>query len=472
MHNTLSNTPALATNLADYAFFDLETPNNKNASICSIGVVSIDAITGELSERYWLVNPEEGFDFRNTQIHGLTSASVANSPIFPQVWENGLAEIINTHILVAHNASFDMAVLNKTLSRYQIAFPTGARVIDTMHLATDVLGPSFRALDACCDYLNIPLGRHHDSLCDAKACMGVFTSICQRQNDLRLTGAPYTWTDYEPIDSKPTDAVSPAMSDLYGIALGIALDNVINPEEASAIANWMERFAQHKATPIFKECYALLSKVLQDGMVDERELHEILDFTRPFTNNATASSKTAALQQLYGMLRGVAADGKINADEALGLTTWMASNEALTQDKTTAKIYVALETALEDRRIDNVESQALIDLIQTIVDPVQEPGDSEIPPSQSAVAGAKFCLTGEFTSGKKADIEEKIEAAGGTISKGVTKKCAYVVVGGQGSDQWAFGNYGTKVKKAMEYKDAGCPISIIREADLLQMLGS
>ena len=45
------------------------------------------------------------------------------------------------------------------------------------------------------------------------------------------------------------------------------------------------------------------------------------------------------------------------------------------------------------------------------------------------------------------------------------------MIGDLGSERFAFGNYGTKVKKAMEYKEAGVPIEIIREADLFEMLG-
>lgn len=50
--------------------------------------------------------------------------------------------------------------------------------------------------------------------------------------------------------------------------------------------------------------------------------------------------------------------------------------------------------------------------------------------------------------------------------KGVSKKCDYVIVGGQGSEAWTTKNYGTKVKKALDLQAKGDDIIIAREADL------
>ncbi|AFV03272.1 hypothetical protein UNSWDHB_1647 [Dehalobacter sp. UNSWDHB] len=46
-----------------------------------------------------------------------------------------------------------------------------------------------------------------------------------------------------------------------------------------------------------------------------------------------------------------------------------------------------------------------------------------------------------------------------------------MVVGGQGSSAWSAGNYGNKVKKALESQANGRLIEIIREADFYTALG-
>ena len=47
----------------------------------------------------------------------------------------------------------------------------------------------------------------------------------------------------------------------------------------------------------------------------------------------------------------------------------------------------------------------------------------------------------------------------------MTTKTHIVLVGNQGNNAWVAGNYGTKVKKAMELQAKGLQIAIIKESD-------
>ena len=87
-----------------------------------------------------------------------------------------------------------------------------------------------------------------------------------------------------------------------------------------------------------------------------------------------------------------------------------------------------------------------------------------------AVAGMAFCLTGDFSHGSKSEIKEIIESHGGRCVGSVSGKTDYVIVGTYGSEQWACGNYGSKIKKAMELQAKGSDIRICSEKDLFDML--
>ena len=83
----------------------------------------------------------------------------------------------------------------------------------------------------------------------------------------------------------------------------------------------------------------------------------------------------------------------------------------------------------------------------------------------------QFCLSGDFLNyDTKADVESVIEHRGGIIAKNVTKKVSYLIVGGQGSEDWKFGKYGRKVEKAMQYKSKGVAIEVIEESWLIEVL--
>ena len=53
------------------------------------------------------------------------------------------------------------------------------------------------------------------------------------------------------------------------------------------------------------------------------------------------------------------------------------------------------------------------------------------------------------------------------MDSGVKKSTNILLVGNEGSQDYSNGNYGTKVKKAIEYNEKGCKIQIIKEADFV-----
>ena len=97
-----------------YIAFDVETPNYANDRISAIGISVIEngCVT---SDFYTLVNPEAHFDPFNIQLTGITPEMVADKPTFPELWEK-IQPIMDSGLLIAHNAPFDMGVLAQCLN--------------------------------------------------------------------------------------------------------------------------------------------------------------------------------------------------------------------------------------------------------------------------------------------------------------------------------------------------------------------
>ena len=70
-------------------YFDVEFANNKNKSICQIGIICEDFENDEpyYPELNLYINPEDGFDENCVKIHGITNKKVEKEPTFPKVWE-------------------------------------------------------------------------------------------------------------------------------------------------------------------------------------------------------------------------------------------------------------------------------------------------------------------------------------------------------------------------------------------------
>jgi DNA polymerase-3 subunit epsilon len=98
---------------AGYAVFDCETTGVKPAEdeIVSFALVLLDpdgAETGRLSS---LVRPSRPIPSEATAVHGLREEDVAAAPLFEQL-ASRLLEQLDGRVFVAHNASFDLEMLD------------------------------------------------------------------------------------------------------------------------------------------------------------------------------------------------------------------------------------------------------------------------------------------------------------------------------------------------------------------------
>jgi DNA polymerase-3 subunit alpha (Gram-positive type) len=181
------------------------------------------------------------------------------------------------------------------------------------------------------------------------------------------------------------------------------------------------------------------------------------------------SANTQSLLMLNGILEGITCDNVLTPEEINYLSRWMHANEALKGNYPYDKIFSILSDAMEDGVLEAHELAFMLEMFQQLADPVKDCGCSG---EKLTLTGKTVCLSGEFDYGAKSSVSEKLVALGAYIHESVTKKTDYLLVGGQGSSAWAAGNYGTKIKKALELQGKGMEIVIIREADFFNALES
>lgn len=179
------------------------------------------------------------------------------------------------------------------------------------------------------------------------------------------------------------------------------------------------------------------------------------------------AAETSELQILKSLSEKVLEDEKVSTAEAYGLLFAIENLPNASNDAVIKSLKALLQETIVDGWIDEGESEKLVASLRKITDPVAQFSDSE---HDIVFAEKCFCLSGDFDHGSKSQIGSMIEAKGGTILKSVTKKCDYLIVGGQGNEAWSMGNYGNKVKKALDWQEKGVPIQIVSEEELFQHL--
>ncbi|MBB6613127.1 3'-5' exoribonuclease [Pontibacter sp. Tf4] len=149
----------------NFTAIDIETANEKRASICSIGYAKVRK--GEIVEtNHILVRPQElRFSTINTDIHKITDKIVASQPEFCDLWPH-LKSIIQDEILVAHNADFDINALTQTLNLYDLPQPS-FKYLCTHKLAQEAFDDlvDYRLKDVA-KYFGVEF-EHHNSEADA-----------------------------------------------------------------------------------------------------------------------------------------------------------------------------------------------------------------------------------------------------------------------------------------------------------------
>ena len=151
-----------------YIAFDVETPNSYNHRMSAIGVAVVEngAVVDDFST---LVNPETHFDAFNIALTGITPEQAAEAPTFAELWPE-LGPVLDSGILIAHNAPFDMSVLAKCLLAYGIRWRARADYACTVQMGRRCC-PSLpnHKLNTLCEHYGIALD-HHQAGSDSRAC--------------------------------------------------------------------------------------------------------------------------------------------------------------------------------------------------------------------------------------------------------------------------------------------------------------
>lgn len=151
--------------IKDFVAIDFETAKGK--SPCQIGMAIVR--DGQIVETVNRLIRPEGNDYSqyNIAVHHITPSMTANAPDFRSVWNDILFYFEDSYI-VAHNARFDIGVLEFTLRTLDLPLPHILGYICTCDLNNR------ESLELACARYGIALSNHHDGEDDAINCAKLY----------------------------------------------------------------------------------------------------------------------------------------------------------------------------------------------------------------------------------------------------------------------------------------------------------
>lgn len=160
-----------------FTAIDFELATSDYISVCSVGIVNV--VEGQIvNEFYSLVQPPNNkFMWQTSRVHGIkakdTKDAVTFEVLFPKI-----KELLLNQMMVAHNESFDRAVLQKTMQYYGLDYKT-LNLPEKWECTSDLYrkaGFSKTKLSVCCSLMGIELN-HHDALSDARGSALLFLKV-------------------------------------------------------------------------------------------------------------------------------------------------------------------------------------------------------------------------------------------------------------------------------------------------------
>lgn len=210
------------------------------------------------------------------------------------------------------------------------------------------------------------------------------------------------------------------------------------------------------------------------------DLHGEFEASRFF--NQSRIDRRAA-DALVGLAAGMIADGTINQAEAEFLKDWLESNLAHLHDPVINLLYSRLSCMLQDGILDADESADLLSMLHSFagLSPAKPkasyhaftaPNDLPFcaPAPELSWDGRVFVFTGTMAYGPRKICQGLVEERGGKIGGSVNKKTHYLIVGSIGNEQWRHSSYGSKIIRAVELRESGCPLHIVGEDHWQQAL--
>jgi len=275
------------------------------------------------------------------------------------------------------------------------------------------------------------------------------------------------------------------VTNLISIIDGILADGEVNETEVLYLGAWLLEAKMLERNACIKLLKHRIESVLNDGKVTQDELLEIKKLLPKIQSDLMdlpsldLYSTESDLNLLTGLCKGLISDKSLSDEEIRYLDWWITQNAALKNDYPGKDLYVLIKNILEDGAITSEESETLHSAIVAFTGCDLESGvvdglSTRLPIDLIESIDFKeknFCLTGEFFSGKRSVISDRITKMGGKVQDNINKNLDYLIIGMGSSRDWRFASHGRKIEKAIAYRDESLiPIKILGEETLLKHL--
>lgn len=276
-----------------------------------------------------------------------------------------------------------------------------------------------------------------------------------------------------------TKNMQKAVAGLSGILLGITADEKLNEQELLFLDVWLRSQDHLKDDGDVVDLLDLIKDILADGIITSDELEELQALVDDVIEFRDINDVDIPFQinQLIGLLCGIAADDVLMDLEIQSVIDWVNDNENTITEWPINILLQRLKEIVVDGEISDTDRQDFLEMIKKITGThFSETGSATASTTECFeddiesihYYGSTFCFTGVFITGTRATVQEIAKRKGAKTTKDVSKNTNYLVIGTTESADWRFASYGRKIERALQLKTESYPITIITEQTWLK----
>lgn len=273
--NKIFTTFNTQTNInCDYIIFDLET-SGLNVNTCEIlEVGAIKVLDGEVVDSFSsLICPKGKIDKAAIEVNSISLIDLYNAPTEEYVIPD-FFNFISGYDLCGYNIkTFDIPILRRYAGKYN--FDLSNEIIDILPIARQKLGfLKNKTLSSVASYFKIDTSSAHRAISDCKITLDVFKGLlelpdCEVHAQSRKYSTHYSKETYQ-------------LNELHSLISGIMSDGELENDEIAFLNDWLKTHEELKGNYPFDRIYAVLTSVLEDGIVEDSEAKELITLFNNF----------------------------------------------------------------------------------------------------------------------------------------------------------------------------------------------
>ena len=269
---------------------------------------------------------------------------------------------------------------------------------------------------------------------------------------------------------------------LKGILEGVIADQQLNEKEILFLDTWLCSPHNFGNDGDVIDLLHEIKPVIKNGHFKQNQLNNLKELIADVIQRKKVEYDTYEdkINELHGILAGIAADNIVNDKEISTLNNWLTTNTTICTKHPADIIARRINEILKDNIITTKEKADLLQTIKKITGQnFEETGlahgmsteffeDNNIESFNHQ--NQCICFTGTFLTGPRTAVEAIAKERGARTSSRVTNETTALVTGPIASRDWRFTSHGRKIEKAIELQKKGNQLVIITEQTWLKFI--